>query len=177
NSVSSRAPRYSFGVICARVPHPGLKGSERRKAFMGPHGLPLVPGVWSQIVHKGVGLDADVVCRETYAGVYKTSTPDLKDLSMDIYRYPADDEPGWAWDENGDILPDFRKACTISADLRGLECALERAVGRRGAFWSLKIDVCMRFGGTELEAYIEWKDKGITRTGPVFVVPGDPIDI
>ncbi|QRW20325.1 heat shock protein 70 kDa 12A [Rhizoctonia solani] len=177
NSVSSRAPRYSFGVICARVPHAALEGSERRRAFMGPHGFPLVPGVWSQIVHKGVALDAEAVCRETYTSVHDKSRPDLSNLSMDVYCYSADDEPVWAWDENDDILPNFRKSCTISADLRGLEGALERRRGRRGNFWSLKIDVCMRFGGTELEAYIEWKDKGVTRTGPVFVVPGDPIEI
>ncbi|KAF8695760.1 ATP binding, partial [Rhizoctonia solani] len=169
NSVSSRAPRYSFGVICARVPHAALEGSERRRAFMGPHGFPLVPG--------GVALDAEAVCRETYTSVHDKSRPDLSNLSMDIYCYSADDEPVWAWDENDDILPDFRKSCTISADLRGLEGALERRKGRRGNFWSLKIDVCMRFGGTELEAYIEWKDEGVTRTGPVFVVPGDPIEI
>ncbi|ELU36997.1 hypothetical protein AG1IA_08970 [Rhizoctonia solani AG-1 IA] len=138
NSVSSRAPRYSFGVICARVPHAALEGSERRR---------------------GVALDAEAVCRETYTSVHDKSRPDLSNLSMDIYCYSADDEPVWAWDENDDILPDFRKSCTISADLRGLEGALERRRGRRGNFWSLKIDVCMRFGGTELEAYIEWKDK------------------
>lgn len=25
-------------------------------------------------------------------------------------------------------------------------------------YWSFKCEVCMRFGGTELEAYLEWKE-------------------
>ncbi|KAG8732572.1 hypothetical protein FRC11_012525 [Ceratobasidium sp. 423] len=178
NSVSSRAPRYSFGVICGRVALPWMDGIGERKMYLGAHGLPVVRGVWSQIVPKGVALDAEAVCRETYTGQYSTPTPDLKDLSMDIYRYPADDDPDWAWDTDDNLLPSFRKACTIRADLRGLEGALEKKVGLGGSdFWSLDIEVCMRFGGTELEAYIEWQERGITRTGPVFVVPGDPVDI
>ncbi|CAE6485509.1 unnamed protein product [Rhizoctonia solani] len=160
NSVSSRAPRYSFGVICARVALPWMEGRQGRSTYMGAHGLPIVPGVWSQIVHKGVALDAEAVCRESYTGQYKTPNPDLKALSMDIYRYSVDDEPAWAWDKDENLLPNFRKACTISADLRGLEGALEKKAGLLGSeYWSLAIEVCMRFGGTELEAYIEWKDK------------------
>ncbi|KAH7336827.1 hypothetical protein B0J17DRAFT_629473 [Rhizoctonia solani] len=80
NSVPPRAPRYSFGVICARFALLWMEGREGRKMYMGARGLPIVRGVWSQIVHKSVALDAEAVCRETY----------------------TDDEPGWAWDKDGD---------------------------------------------------------------------------
>lgn len=57
------------------------------------------------------------------------------------------------------MYPSFRTVCTLSADLRGLEGALEKKIGDQGsAYWSLKCDVCIRFGGTELEAYLEWKE-------------------
>ncbi|KAG8712280.1 hypothetical protein FRC11_000550 [Ceratobasidium sp. 423] len=177
SSVSSRAPRYSFGAICARIALPWLEGRQGRKMYLGAHGMPVIPGAWSQVVRKAT-LDAEAVCRETYSNSYRTANPDLKSLSMDLYAYPGDDEPDWAWDADENLLPSFRKVCTISADLRGLEGALERNVGLGGAeYWELEVAVCMRFGGTELEAFLEWTDKGITRTGPVFVVPGDPVGV
>lgn len=176
SSVSSRAPRYSFGAICARIALPWIEGRQGRKMYLGAHGMPVIPGAWSQVVPKGVALDSQAVCKETYSNSYKTANPDLKSLSMDLYAYPGDDEPDWAWDENENLMPIFRKVCTISADLRGLEGALERKIGLRGSeYWELEVAVCMRFGGTELEAFLEWTDKGITRTGPVFVVPGDSV--
>lgn len=50
--------------------------------------------------------------------------------------------------------------CTISADLSNLRGALERKIGAHGSvYWSLNCDVCIRFGGTELEAYLEWKER------------------
>ncbi|CAE7125177.1 unnamed protein product [Rhizoctonia solani] len=161
SSVSSRAPRYSFGAICARIALPWV--SAGRKMYLGAHGLPVIPGAWSQVVHKGVALDTEAVCKETYSNSYRTANPDLKSLSMDLYAYPGDDEPDWAWDEKENPLPIFRKVCTISADLRGLEGALERKVGLRGSeYWELEVAVCMRFGGTELEAYLEWTDKAVS---------------
>lgn len=49
--------------------------------------------------------------------------------------------------------------CTITGDLRNVEDALERNIGLLGAeFWSLDVNVCIRFGGTELEANLEWKE-------------------
>ncbi|KAJ1303483.1 hypothetical protein OPQ81_011670 [Rhizoctonia solani] len=178
SSVSSRAPRYSFGVICARLALPWLDGRRGRKMYIGADGLPLIPGVWSQVVPKDVALDAEAVCRESYTHNYRTPNPDLKSLSLDLYAYPGDDQPTWAWDEDENILPRFRKVCKISADLRGLEGALERKIGLTGTeYWEIVVSVCMRFGGTELEAFLEWTDKGVTRTGPVFVVPGDPVTV
>ncbi|CEL62429.1 Heat shock 70 kDa protein 12A OS=Homo sapiens GN=HSPA12A PE=1 SV=2 [Rhizoctonia solani AG-1 IB] len=176
NSVSSRAPRYSFGTICARVALPWIGDHKGRRMYLGANGFPMIPGAWSQVVHKGVALDSEATCRETYSRIYKTATPDLQSLSVDLYAYPGDDEPDWAWDEHEIPLPNFSKVCTISTDLRGLEGALEKKVGLRGAdYWELEIAICMRFGGTELEAFLEWKDRGTTRTGPVFIVPGDPV--
>ena len=43
--------------------------------------------------------------------------------------------------------------------MKHLSGALEEAVGIYGeAYWGLSFDVCVRFGGTELEAYMEWEE-------------------
>lgn len=59
----------------------------------------------------------------------------------------------------GMLLPGFRQTCVIEADLKHLSGALEQQVGIHGEYyWTLSFDVCIRFGGTELEAYVEWEE-------------------
>ena len=60
---------------------------------------------------------------------------------------------------SGLLLPGFRNVCRISADLNKLSGALERRTGNAGkVYWYLEFETCIRFGGTELEAYLEWKE-------------------
>ncbi|CAE6471528.1 unnamed protein product [Rhizoctonia solani] len=76
------------------------------------------------------------------------------------------------------LLPGFQKVCTITAELYNLEGSLKMQMGLLGnVFWQLKIDVCIRFGTTELQAHLEWEQNGVKRQGPAVVVPGRPIDI
>lgn len=66
SSVFSRAPRYSFGAIYAKRALPWIQEHRQRKGYIGAHGLPVIPGAWSQIVHK-VGLtESDLTCTELY---------------------------------------------------------------------------------------------------------------
>jgi hypothetical protein len=49
--------------------------------------------------------------------------------------------------------------CRITGNLSNLSGALERKIGQHGnPYWYLEFEVCIRFGGTELEAYLEWKE-------------------
>jgi hypothetical protein len=75
--------------------------------------------------------------------------------------------------------------------LKNLEGALVASTGARGSrYWTLGFDICIRFGGTELESYLEWQEhvsifvpspwlaidqyyQGIKRTGPVTIVSQD----
>lgn len=57
-------------------------------------------------------------------------------------------------------MPGFRRICRVTGNLSNLSGALERGIGQYGApYWYLKFEVCIRFGGTELEAYLEWKER------------------
>jgi hypothetical protein len=59
----------------------------------------------------------------------------------------------------GTLVNGFRNVCQITADLSNLSGALERKDGQSGkTYWYLGFDVCIRFGGTELEAFLEWKE-------------------
>ncbi|CAE6451811.1 unnamed protein product [Rhizoctonia solani] len=55
-SVVSRTPRRSFGMICATAILPWAPEAEGRTAFIGPQGVPMIPGKWVQIVKKVASL-------------------------------------------------------------------------------------------------------------------------
>lgn len=116
--------------------------------------------------------------RESFSRYYDSATPDLAIFEVKVYSYSGEAEPSWARNKQGDsyaclhlnrssskfsrkgtLLPEFSHSCTIEADLDNLSGALEQEVGIHGdSYWSLIFDVCIRFGGTELEAYLEWKE-------------------
>ncbi|CAE6507895.1 unnamed protein product [Rhizoctonia solani] len=177
-SVTSRSPRRSFGMICAVPCLPWMPEAEGRSAFIGPQGVPLIPGKWVQMAKKGVPVDADEVFCHTFHRSIMESNPTSVTLSVELFGYSDDDEPMWAKDPEDNLYPNFKKMCTITADLWDLEGALKKERGLLGIdYWDLTAEVCMRFGTAELHAHIEWEQNGVKRKGPATVVPGRPIDL
>lgn len=171
SSVYSRAPRYSFGTDASTLFNPFVHPRQGRTSYTCVSGEEMVSGIWSQIVQKGVALDAESVCRESYRHMYSTANPDLELYTFDILAYSGDDKPEWALSSNDIMLPGFQNVCTIRANLKNLQGALKSAVGSHGSrYWTLNYDVCIRFGGTELEGYMEWEERGVKRRGPVTII-------
>ncbi|CAE6419856.1 unnamed protein product [Rhizoctonia solani] len=159
SSVYFRAPRYSFGTDASTLFNPFVHPRQGRTSYTCASGEEMVAGIWSQIVQKGVALDAESVCRESYCHLYSTANPDLELYTFDLLAYSGDDKPDWALSPNGMVLPRFQNACTIRGNLKNLQGALKSAVGSHGSYWTLNYDVCIRFGGTELEGYMEWEER------------------
>ncbi|KIM19377.1 hypothetical protein M408DRAFT_31280 [Serendipita vermifera MAFF 305830] len=66
----------------------------------------------------------------------------------------------------------MRLICTLKADLSALAGGLQVKNGPRGKrFYRVDYDVCIYFGGTQLGAKLQWKEKGVLREGPVTVMP------
>jgi hypothetical protein len=59
----------------------------------------------------------------------------------------------------GDLNPGFKEICRVRADLNGLRGLLVKRMGVQKYYWTLNYKVGIRFGGTELEAFIEWEKK------------------
>ncbi|CAE6449773.1 unnamed protein product [Rhizoctonia solani] len=172
SSVYSRAPRYSFGIHIAIPFLSNVHSRQGRSSYIDASGEAMVSGAWSQIVQKGVALDSEVVCRSPYVQHHSTGTPDLELFTVNLIAYSGEGTPEWVHSPNGSLCSGFQRACTIKANLKNLEGALTSATGRHGSrYWSLNFDVCIRFGGTELESYLEWNEHGIKRTGPASIVP------
>lgn len=175
SSVVSRAPRYSFGKQASTGYCPLKHDQQGRKSYISLAGKARVPGAWSEIVHKGIALDSGSVCRSKYHNLFNTPNPRLSVLHKDLLAYAGDDCPEWMHDPHGNTLDKFRKVCSISANLNNVRGALEAKTNPSGSkYWKLDYWVCIRFGGTELESYLEWMENGIKRTGPAsIIIPPD----
>ncbi|CAE6465614.1 unnamed protein product [Rhizoctonia solani] len=160
STVASRTPHSSFGIETSVRFNPANPDHQGREVVVCPSGNDMVSGIWSQIVAKGVVIDAQAVARESFSQAFDSPRPDLNYFEISLISYSYDGEPMWAKD----------KRATLSG-------ALEPKVGANGSkYWRLYFDVCIRFGGTELEAYLEWEENGITRTSALTIIPGDPIE-
>ncbi|KAG8792440.1 hypothetical protein FRC12_006087 [Ceratobasidium sp. 428] len=176
SSVVGRAPRLSFGIEIAVPYNPSSPDFQGREVYICPSGEERVSGAWSQIVAKGIVIDADAVNRRSFSMPFSSPYPDLEDFEITLLSYSKQGQPKWARNKKGTQQFGFQKSCTITANLTNLSGALQPAIGVRGKlYWILDFNICIRFGGTELEAYLEWDEDEITRTGKVTVVPDQPI--
>lgn len=49
--------------------------------------------------------------------------------------------------------------CEIEGDMSGMRGGLTKLEKNDGDYWTLEFDVCIDFGGVELTAYLEWKER------------------
>ncbi|KAG8717704.1 hypothetical protein FRC08_006896 [Ceratobasidium sp. 394] len=176
SSVVGRAPRFSFGTDI-EIPHNPLSPEfHGRDVFTCPStGEVLASGAWSQIIAKDITIDVDAVNRRSFFRAYSTPHPNLSDFTVTLFSYSKLGQPKWIKNKQGGLENGFRKSCTVTANLANLQGALKPGVGLHGrTYWKLYVEVCLRFGGTELEAYLEWKENGVTRTGEASIVPDNP---
>ncbi|KAF8606749.1 hypothetical protein BDV93DRAFT_488634 [Ceratobasidium sp. AG-I] len=172
SSVTGRAPRSSFGIEINARYNSALSEHQGRTVYTCASGYEKVGGRWSQIVAKGVTIDNESVTRESFSRAFTSPHPDLEDFVVTLFAYSKDGVPGWVRDKRAVLNDGFQRSCTISANLTNLGGALEPRIGAHGEmYWRLYFEVCVRFGGTELEAYLEWEEKGATRTGEVTILP------
>ncbi|KAF8594085.1 hypothetical protein BDV93DRAFT_482080 [Ceratobasidium sp. AG-I] len=172
SSVAGRAPRSSYGIEVTARYNPVLTEHQGREIYHCASGQEKVDGMWSKIVVKGVVLDNEAVALQSFSRTYATPNPDLEDFEVNLLAYSKDGMADWVRDKQGLLNSGFSDCCTITADLNNLSGALVPRIGIHGKkYWRLDFDVCMRFGGTELEAYLEWEENGVTRTGAASIVP------
>ncbi|KAJ1303482.1 hypothetical protein OPQ81_011669 [Rhizoctonia solani] len=172
SNVTGRAPRSSFGIETSVRFNSANPDHQGREVITCPSGNEKVTGIWSEIAAKGVVIDAKAVARESFSQAFTTPSPDLSNFEITLISYSNNGEPMWARDKRGLLANGFQRCCTISANLTNLSGALEPRIGAHGnKYWRLYFEVCIRFGGTELEAYLEWEEKGTIRTGDVTIVP------
>jgi len=87
---------------------------------------------------------------------------------------PAEPPPRWFQKPSGELEPGFEFLCKITSDLSPLLGALKRHKKGRGkkatVFYALEYAMCLKVGGTELMAYIEWTEKGVIKRSEAQVI-------
>ncbi|CUA74415.1 Heat shock 70 kDa protein 12B [Homo sapiens] [Rhizoctonia solani] len=175
-AVVSRRPRSTFGTTCATIRDPGNPEHSGRGFYLGLDGREHIAGKWETIALQGVPIQVTSVNRSSFTRSYSTSAPYLGDFHSTIEAYAGENPPYWSRSRNGTLNPGFRKECKVTANLQKLSGALEMKVGKGGKiYWELGFSLCIRYGGVELEGFIEWEEDGETREGPITIVPDEPI--
>ncbi|KAG8783942.1 hypothetical protein FRC12_019176 [Ceratobasidium sp. 428] len=176
NSVVGRKPRTSVGIEVSPLYEPLSPEFLGRKTWACASGRTRVGGAWWQVVAKGITLDVQAVSRTTFPQYYWVPNPDLEEFQVTLYTYSKEGNPRWLMDKEEKLLSGYEECCSITADLGRLRGALDPRIGVRGStYWELNFDVCIRFGGTEWEAYLEWKEKGVACRGEVSIIPDNLI--
>ncbi|KAF8606754.1 hypothetical protein BDV93DRAFT_468345 [Ceratobasidium sp. AG-I] len=172
-SVTSRATRVPYGVEIndpydAKDPDHVGRTVHRHDA-----GYDYVTGKWSQIVGKGIVMTADEAMRESYWRSYRTASPRLNNFTVTMFAFTAENETTnrWLRDKSGRINRGFEEICQVEADLSGMRQALKKKTGRDGDYYYLDFTMALQFGGTELQAFVEWEQDGEIRTGPASILP------
>ncbi|CAE6471138.1 unnamed protein product [Rhizoctonia solani] len=164
NSVTSRATRMSYGVTIQVKYDPYDPEHQGRKSYLDATGQYKVHGVWSEIAKKDTIMKVDGAIRRRLHYTFKDPNPppDKFKLSIPLLAI-ADSEDTmdkyrWSRNKNGCLAKGFEQICTVTADLSGLQGALTKRISTR-VYYQLDFSVALQFGGTEINASIEWTEK------------------
>ena len=114
-------------------------------------------GVFETWVTKNAVIGEEVSKTFSYQHAYKTPDRDLGTFTLDIHAYDGEGDTYWAWDESRNLLPNFRRICTLTADMSGLRSFLKVQKNPEGQeFWVVAFYVNVLFGGTALRARMTW---------------------
>ncbi|KAH8117833.1 hypothetical protein DFH11DRAFT_1740928 [Phellopilus nigrolimitatus] len=167
HTVASRVARKTYGVNCHIQYSPLDPEHKRRKhlLFESLSGMSRMPGYFSTIVDKHTEVrETDHFDKEYFQEV-KMGQSTI--INPNLYCYDGElPAPKW-YDENEESI---HHVCTIRADLSKL-CRPALLCSHKGKkYWKLDYEIELKFGLTELQARIKWKEDGKTKYGPAAIV-------
>lgn len=170
--VSARVANFTYGIECVTdfqrsKPEHLMRAST---VIPMPSGRSVVPHMFSPILTKGTHVQEEKEFHQKYwqEGSHIRS---MESLYVDLlcYRGPSP-APDWI-----DLNPHmFSTLCTVQADTSGITRSLALEMGREGqAFYTIRFDVVLLFGLTELKAQLQWVENGETKRCPAVIVYDD----
>ncbi|KAF8597346.1 hypothetical protein BDV93DRAFT_596743 [Ceratobasidium sp. AG-I] len=156
-SVDARATRYAYGIEALITRDKYDAEHLARPAVTQPSGAENTEHGWSEIISQNTVMQSDSSVKSQYYHEYSTSAPHLPKLEVLLYSTYHPTSTQFMRDRRGILYQGFDEVCTVTADLQTLHGLLERKYSNTtGVYWKLEFKVCIRFGGTELSAYLEW---------------------
>ena len=119
----------------------------------------MIAGFFKTWVKKGSVIGEELSRTFKYYRVFKNLDDGLGAFLVVIYAYDGEGDTDWGEDELGNLLPNIRRVCTLTADLSGLQRFLKVQKTSEGQdFWKVAFNVNVLFGGTTLKARVTWKE-------------------
>ncbi|KIM20151.1 hypothetical protein M408DRAFT_30596, partial [Serendipita vermifera MAFF 305830] len=177
--VVARATKATFGGCVRQNYDENLHGERRHTAQVYPDGKERVDGVFHMWIMKGTILQGTFAHKLSYHVAWDAASTSKNELAgklggigIEVFAWEGNGVPTWCKEEDGTALEGMRLICTLNANLSTLAGGLQIKSGPRGKrFYQVDYDVCVYFGGTQLRAKLEWKERGRFREGPVTVMP------
>ncbi|KIM26383.1 hypothetical protein M408DRAFT_192539 [Serendipita vermifera MAFF 305830] len=177
--VVARATKATFGGCVRQNYDESLHGERKHTVQVYPDGKERVDGVFHMWIMKGTVLQGTFAHKLSYhvawdaASTSKTELASkLGEIGIEVFAWEGNGVPTWCKEEDGTVSRGMRLICTLNANLSTLAGGLQIKNGPRGKrFYRVDYDVCVYFGGTQLRAKLEWKERGRYREGPVTVMP------
>ena len=134
------------------VPAPSEEGLTSKLS-----GVTKIDGFFHTWVKKGAVIGEELSKTFEYYCAVKDLDKGLDTLSLPIHAYDGEGDPDWVWDESGNLSPNIRHVCTLTADLSGLlQNSKAQRTSRGQIFWKVDYNVKIFFGGTALKARLTW---------------------
>ncbi|KAF8319505.1 uncharacterized protein EI90DRAFT_3158350 [Cantharellus anzutake] len=173
-SVIKRAARFHYGIIGSHVFRPSDPLHTGRPVYKEVEGGLWVQGVWFPIVAKGSLFSPEESVAKTFHYIYKSREDIPRTITMQLYAFAPPDvnQPYWAMDLNGNLLPGFEKVCTITAELGNDYSSVGEHRDSQGrTFWSQEYKIRVGFGGTELHSLLEWTQGSKVYRSKTVMIP------
>lgn len=172
-SVMARIARTTLGVTCRWPYDPQNPDHVQRieRVVIDASGAQMLDGWFQTLVSKGTKMQGDFTHVASFYQLYDSLPAELGSYSRPVSIWEGENELSWVKDLEDNDLPQLRELCTIKANLSGIQNSLQRKVGPKGVYYRVDFDVVVRFGGTQLQARLQWEEGGITREGPVTIIP------
>ncbi|KAH8922557.1 hypothetical protein BT69DRAFT_1263289 [Atractiella rhizophila] len=173
--VSHRTSSSNFGITIYQ-PYDETKLSHRTRehlSYSHPYkGVQVINGYWSLIASKNRLFAIDEVVKNRYQQCVGRDSNRLDGFSSTLYCCDAPSSPEWAHDLNGHISGEFRPVATIHADLSALRSYLTLKQGTEQKwYYEVNFEIGIKFGSSELEAFLIWQENGVEKRGPATILP------
>lgn len=173
NMVITRVARETYGTATKVVYDSWLHYERSHLVVQDPDGTRRISGTFDPWVKKGASVEDGFSYTLDYHFSWPPigySKPILSVIELEVYMWEGDNIPTWAKEENGALMPGFRRICTVKADVSALNShGIKLQQGPNGSYWraDFQVAVTLPIGGAQLQARLQWREQGILMQGPV----------
>lgn len=167
-AVTARIARYTIGVMVGVDYDPSNPEHNRRRdsVWMAADGVLRIFGGFRPLLRKGTRVPSDFTQISKFARAYQSLSGDLGSHSSVLFVWEGKGTIDWLMDTQGKYLPQVRTLCTLKADISSLRKSLKSDIGPKGEYYKVKFAIAVRFGGTQLQAMLQWNEGVLSSCSP-----------